>query len=109
MGDIHVLIAFRLQAEFGHQLLDRVLRLRVHVLIAFRLQAEFGPAANDPVITSLAEIEVLIAFRLLSEFGLIQSTQLPARMGRSLNRLSASVRIWTWKTQKHIIEKRFKS
>ena len=38
---------------------------------------------------------VLIAFRLQSEFGLIQSTQLPARMGRSLNRLSASVRIWT--------------
>ena len=60
------------------------------VLIAFRLQSEFGPGAGYE--SGREEGFVLIAFRLLSEFGAKQFTvkfdDLP---DESLNRLSATV------------------
>ena len=65
-----VLIAFRLQSEFGHGLPSRYTRtLHARVLIAFRLQSEFGRKAGRSRM-SLSSWGVLIAFRLQSEFGL---------------------------------------
>ena len=68
-NDEEVLIAFRLQSEFGLSFASsKILGVFILVLIAFRLQSEFGhylkeTSKNDAVI-------VLIAFRLQSEFGL---------------------------------------
>ena len=65
------------------------------VLIAFRLQSEFGPQKRRGV--AQKQRLVLIAFRLQSEFGLVISILLKTFINHRLNRLSASVRIWTKK------------
>ena len=65
------------------------------VLIAFRLQSEFGQEARH-FLFGADESQVLIAFRLQSEFGpAVRSMNERITLVRSLNRLSASVRIWT--------------
>ena len=63
-----VLIAFRLQSEFGLTTNWRTTPLRSTVLIAFRLQSEFGHSVwiRDSFVR---DDNVLIAFRLQSEFG----------------------------------------
>ena len=66
------------------------------VIIAFRLQSEFGP--KKQVKKETENNEVLIAFRLQSEFGPIEITlEKSDLVYKGLNRLSASVRIWTAK------------
>ena len=91
-----VLIAFRLQSEFGRKRHSpQPLNWKTPwVLIAFRLQSEFGHGCALCEVAA-AKGQVLIAFRLQSEFGpnsLSASMVVPSR---SLNRHSASVRIWT--------------
>ena len=68
-----VLIAFRLQSEFGH-LLRRlpVFREGTGVLIAFRLQSEFGLLYS--FMHRRCRHSVLIAFRLQSEFGHLEGS-----------------------------------
>ena len=65
-----VLIAFRLQSEFGQGgKPDNINGGRPQVLIAFRLQSEFGPRVMRPAVRPRELSWVLIAFRLQSEFG----------------------------------------
>ena len=72
------------------------------VLIAFRLQSEFGQALEAAAKSAKNEA-VLIAFRLQSEFGQAELEAAKAAKNEAgLNRLSASVRIWTITTHKHI-------
>ena len=91
-----VLIAFRLQSEFGRLMaLAAIICASAFVLIAFRLQSEFG-LQEELFCVRQGVGEVLIAFRLQSEFGLLNSLLANGYCAfPGLNRLSASVRIWT--------------
>ena len=64
---MRVLVAFRLQSEFGRHQRAPVRHPEGFVLIAFRLQSEFGLRKSWKGL--LTKMEVLIAFRLQSEFG----------------------------------------
>ncbi len=101
-----VLIAFRLQSEFGR--IDWHLENRRHLPGCLnRLSASVRIwTVRRPIIIARRHALVLIAFRLQSEFGRGLAFRMPHGGYVRLNRLSASVRIWTKELEKQRARKR---